>query len=231
MWNNVLASPMFGLAITMLIYFGNKRLYDQRPWVIFNPLMAGPLVLFALLHLSGVDLKSYQVGGDILEFFVGPATVALAIPLYKQLPLLRKNLMSISAGIVAGALTGIVSTIGLLKVFGGSHVAMLSLAGKSVTMPIAIGITEKLGGNINIIVFGVMVAGTFGGLVGPEWLKLLRVRNQQAIGLAIGTAAHAGGTARAVQLGEVEGSFSGVAIGFCGLVTAILAPWLVPLLL
>lgn len=166
-----------------------------------------------------------------MKFLVGPATVALAIPLYKQLPMIRTNLSAIGAGIVCGAVTGIVSTIGLLKVFGGTRITMLSLAGKSVTMPIALGITEKLGGNIHFIVFGVMVAGTIGGLVGPEWLKLLGVRSQEAMGLAIGTAAHAGGTARAVQLGEVEGSFSGVAIGFCGLLTAILAPWLVPWLL
>jgi len=224
-------SPLLGVTLTVVTYLAAKGLYTKKHTIFLNPLILAPVIILALLDVTGIPYAAYVKGGDMVRFMVGPATVALAVPLYKQIPVLRKNLRSILSGVVAGAFTGVISTVLLIKALGGSSLVAVSLAAKSTTMPIALGITEKLNGIPGLIVFAVVVTGTFGGMVGPEWLKLLRVKSRVAAGVAIGTASHAGGTARAVQLGETEGSMSGTAIVLTGLVTALIAPWLVGLLL
>ncbi|MHB8171323.1 MAG: LrgB family protein [Thermincolia bacterium] len=225
--SGLINSPLLGVTLTVVTYLLAKELYARKHSVFFNPLTLAPVIILTLLYMAGIPYADYATGGDMVRFLIAPATVALAVPLYKQIPVLRQNLRAVLSGVVVGAFTGVISTVLLVKVLGGSNLVLISLAAKSATMPIALGITEKLNGVAGLIVFAVAVTGIFGGLIGPEWLKLLRVKSRVAIGLAIGTASHAGGTARAVQLGETEGSMSGTAIVLTGLVTALIAPWLV----
>lgn len=194
---------------------------------MFNPLILATVLVAIVFWLAGVDYETYNNGGRIITFFLGPATVALGVPLYRQLPVIKANIKPILLGVLTGSVTAVVTTLLIAKALGAGKYTLYSIAAKSATMPIALGITEKLGGNDKLIVFAVAVTGIFGGMVGPEVLKLFRVKNRIAVGIGIGTASHAGGTSRAIQVGEVEGSMSGAAIVLTGLVTALIAPVLV----
>lgn len=231
MLKTFLSDPAFQVSLTLVIYLLSYKLYQRFHIFIFNPLILASVVIIYLLTVTHTDYAVYSKGGDMFTFLLGPATVALAVPLYKQLPLIKANYKSIFSGVIAGSFTAILSSVLIAEALGASRETVLSLAAKSTTMPIALGITKILGGNDNFIVLAVAVTGIFGGAVGPEILKLAGVRSKIATGIGIGTASHAGGTSRALQLGETEGSMSGTAIVLTGLVTALLAPVLVKLIL
>ncbi len=222
-----LEQPVLQVTLTLLCYVLAGRLYQKVHFFLFNPLILATAMLIGVLWLAGIDYDTYYSGGEIITFFLGPATVALGVPLYKQLPLIKANMTSILVGVLTGSVTAVASTLLIARFLGAAEYTLYSIAAKSATMPIALGITEKLGGNDKLIVFAVAVTGIFGGMVGPEVLRLFRVRSPIAAGIGIGTASHAGGTSRAIQVGEVEGSMSGAAIVLTGLVTALLAPLLV----
>ncbi|MHB1421212.1 MAG: LrgB family protein [Bacillota bacterium] len=227
----VINTPVFGVAITIISYTLARELYRRIPFFLFNPLLMAPLAIILLLWSSHTPLEAYNQGGKIISYFLGPATVALGVPLYRQLPLIRRHWRPILAGIVSGSVAGVISSVLIARLLGASTVTLLSVAAKSTTAPIAVGITEKLGGAPAITAFAVAVTGILGGTLGPEVLRLARVKHRVARGIAIGTASHAGGTSRAMQLGEVEGSMSGAAIVLTGTVTAlvvtILIHWLI----
>jgi predicted murein hydrolase (TIGR00659 family) len=227
MLTELLKQPVLQVTITLVLYALANRLYQRIHFFLFNPLILAAALVVGIFWLAGIDYATYNKGAQIITFFLGPATVALGVPLYKQLPVIRKNYKAIVLGVFIGSVTAVVSTVLIAKAMGASKYTLYSLAAKSTTMPIALGITEKLGGNDKLIVFAVAVTGIFGGMVGPEILKFFRVKSRIATGLGIGTAAHAGGTSRAVRLGEIEGSMSSAAIVLTGLVTALLAPLLV----
>ncbi len=203
----------------------------RKPWSIFNPLLLAPVVIVAVLLAGGIPYNSYLPGAKLITFFMGPATVALAVPMYKQMPAVKKHLRAILVSIGAGSVAGVVSAVGIARLMGASSRVAFSLAAKSTTAPIAAGITQNLGGNTALVVFAVAVTGILGGVAGPEFLRFIGVRDRVATGIGIGAAAHVGGTSRAVQLGETEGSMSGAAIALMGIATAIVAPWLLKWLL
>ncbi len=159
-----------------------------------------------------------------MHFLLGPATVALAIPLYRQFDKVRRSALAIIASIVTGSVTAIASALGVGYVLGASRDALLSLAPKSVTAPVAMGISEQLGGLASLTAVLVIVTGILGAMIGPVILNLIGVKDWPARGLAIGTASHGIGTARALQVNEVAGAFSGLAMGLNALATAILLP-------
>jgi predicted murein hydrolase (TIGR00659 family) len=223
----LLKQPVLQVTITLLLYALVNRLYRRIHFFLFNPLILATVLVVIVFWLAGIDYDTYNNGGRIITFFLGPATVALGVPLYKQLPVIKTNIRPILLGVLTGSVTALVTTLVIAKALGAGKYTLYSIAAKSATMPIALGITEKLGGNDKLIVFAVAVTGIFGGMVGPEVLKLFRVKNRIAVGIGIGTASHAGGTSRAIQVGEVEGSMSGAAIVLTGLVTALIAPVLV----
>jgi len=223
----LLKQPLLQVTITLVLYALANRLYQRVPFFLFNPLILATVLVAGVFWTVGIDYETYNNGGRIITFFLGPATVALGVPLYKQLPVIKANLTSILVGIFTGSVTAIISTLLIARALGAGKYTLYSIAAKSATMPIALGITEKLGGNDKLIVFAVAVTGIFGGMVGPEVLKLFRVKSRIATGIGIGAASHAGGTSRAIQIGEVEGSMSGAAIVLTGLVTALIAPLLV----
>ncbi|WP_418789959.1 LrgB family protein [Phosphitispora sp. TUW77] len=231
MLNSLLREPLFQVTLTLVVYLITNRLYRKFHFFLFNPLILATVIVIYIIKYANIDYDIYIKGGDMITFLLGPATVALGVPLYKQLPNIKSNLKSISIGVITGSISAIVSTMFIAKALGASKETLLSIAAKSTTMPIALGITDILGGNDKIIVMAVAVTGIFGGVVGAEIMKIAGIKSKVAIGIGIGTASHAGGTSRAIQIGETEGSMSGAAIVLTGLVTALVVPYIIPWLI
>ena len=191
---------------------------------IFNPLLIAVLLIIIFLTVFHIDVDTYNKSGEFINMFLGPSTVVLAVPLYKQLDLLKKNAAAILTGISVGSIIGICMIIGISYYLGLDSDIIKSLIPKSVTTPIGIAISSQLGGIVPITVLAVILTGIIGSIIGPAVCKIFRVNNKVAIGVAIGTASHAVGTSKALELGEVEGAMSSLSIGIAGIVTVILAP-------
>ena len=223
---NLFSSPLFGITLTIVTFqiglFVSRKLRSPMA----NPNMIAMALCIILLLVTGIPLESYQRGGDIISMFLSPATAVLAISIYSQLETLKKNLLPIAAGCLAGSVTSIVSVIGLSRLFGLDEELTVSLIPKSVTTPIAIAISEQKNGIVSLTVAAVILTGIFGAILAPALIRLFRVRDPVARGVAIGTCSHALGTSRAIELGEVEGAMSGIAIGVSGIIPVILALFL-----
>lgn len=191
---------------------------------IFNPLLVAVLLIIIFLTVFHIDVDTYNKSGEFINMFLGPSTVVLAVPLYKQMDLLKKNAAAILTGISVGSIIGICMIIGISYYLGLDSDIIKSLIPKSVTTPIGIAISSQLGGIVPITVLAVIVTGIIGSIIGPAVCRIFRINNKVAIGVAIGTASHAVGTSKALELGEVEGAMSSLSIGIAGIVTVILAP-------
>ena len=176
-----------------------------------------------ILMVLGVDYESYEEGGKYISYLLTPATVCLAVPLYQQLHLLKKNIKAIAAGIVSGVLASLVSVLLLAKLFGLSHEEYVTLLPKSITTAIGMGVSEELGGIVTITVAVIIITGVLGNVIADAVYKIAKIEEPVAKGLALGTSAHAIGTAKAMELGEVEGAMSSLAIAVAGLLTVIAA--------
>jgi predicted murein hydrolase (TIGR00659 family) len=230
-WVYLAASPLLGLTATLVSYQIAWRIYQHcgcHP--LANPVLISIAVLLVLLKASGTDYPTYFEGAKFVHFLLGPATVALAIPLYAQFHRVRAMLLPLALALLAGSLTAIVSAMAIAKALGASTATVLSLAPKSVTTPIAMGITEQLGGIPSLTAVLVIVTGILGAVGGRYLFRLIRVDDEAAQGFAIGLAAHGIGTARAIQMSEQTGAFSALAMSLNGLLTAVLVPTLVSLL-
>jgi predicted murein hydrolase (TIGR00659 family) len=226
-WVYLAASPLLHLTLTLLAYQAGSWVYRRgglNP--LLNPVLLAVLILVVLLTATGTDYRTYFQGAQFVHFLLGPATVALAIPLYRQIQHVRRSALAIFTSIVTGSLTASLSAVVILRLFGGRWDTALSIAPKSVTAPVAMGISEQLGGLPSLTAVLVILTGILGAMLGPPLLDLLRVRDWSARGLAIGTASHGIGTARALQVNEVAGAFSGLAMGLNALATAIILPLL-----
>jgi predicted murein hydrolase (TIGR00659 family) len=226
-WVYLAASPLLALTLTLLAYLGGLWLYrrsGQNPLV--NPVLIAVVALVGLLFATGTSYRTYFDGAQFVHFLLGPATVALAIPLYRQVQQVRKSLVAIVVAVVGGALTAAGSAVAIAWLLGASKETILSMAPKSVTAPVAMGIAEQIGGLPTLTAVVVILTGITGAMTATTVLRLLRIDDQRAGGLAIGVASHGIGTARAFQVGEVAGAFSGLAMGLNALATAILIPLL-----
>lgn len=224
-------SPVFGIGISLLTFYAGGLLYKKTGSPLMNPLVLSMLMIIALLLSFHISFEDYNRGGQFISFFLGPATVILAVPLYKKISLLKENVVPILAGISIGSAAGIASIIVMCKMFGLDELISISMIPKSVTTPIGIEISNQLGGLPSITVAAIVFTGIAGVLLGPMVCKLFKIDDKVAIGVAIGTSSHALGTTKAVELGETEGAMSGLAIGIAGLVTVFLAPVLAKLLI
>jgi predicted murein hydrolase (TIGR00659 family) len=222
---------VFAIAVTVAAYEAARRLYARWPHPLLNPLLVAITALIVLLRALGVSYTTYDRGGRWISFWLGPAVVALGVPLYLQVEEIVRRGRAMLVSILAGGVVGIVSGTATALLLGGSRTIVLSVAPRSVTTPIAMGVAQKLGGLPPLTAVLVISTGVLGAVAGPAILRLARIRSRTAWGLAMGSAAHGIGTARAVEEGEVEGATSGLAIGLMGLATAVLAPIVVPLLL
>jgi len=225
-----IASPLFAVTATLASYYGAKLLYGRLKLFLLNPVLVSVAVLIALLKAVGLDYASYMKGGQIISFFLGPAVVALGLPLYRQLEQLKRRKVSLLVSIFGGSLVGILAAALPAQLLGCPSALVASLAPKSVTTPIAMGIAELLGGIPPLTAAVVIATGILGAVAGPPFLRALGVRSPIAFGLAMGAAAHGIGTARCLEEGEAQGAAGGLAIGLNGIATALLAPWVVRLL-
>jgi predicted murein hydrolase (TIGR00659 family) len=224
-WVYLAASPLLALTLTLLAYLGGSWIYRRANLnPLLNPVLLAVLAIVGVLLVTGTSYQTYFEGAQFVHFLLGPATVALAIPLYRQLEHIRKSGAAILASIVVGSLTAALSAIAIVWGLGGDPVTVISIAPKSVTAPVAMGISEQLGGLPSLTAVLVVLTGILGAALGPPLLSLLRIRDWRARGLAIGTASHGIGTARALQVSEVAGAFSGLAMGLNAIATAILLP-------
>lgn len=224
--NELLASPLFGIMLTLLVYRLAELLYRRTRFILFNPVAVAIISIILLLKLCNIPYQDYNNGGRMILFLLGPSVVALAVPLYQRRQEIMKRKLPILIGILAGALSSIVSAAGITWLLGGSREVVLSLVPKSVTTPIAIGITEKIGGIVPLTAALVVLTGCLGAICGPEFCRLIGIRSKAAMGLAVGTASHGIGTARLLGEDRFSGAIAGLAIGLNGLATALLVPLL-----
>jgi len=220
----VLNSPVFVIVFTVLVYLCCELLYKKTKVALLNPVMISIVVLIVGLKLIGVDFDTYSKGTYPLRLLLDASVVALAFPLYQQWETIRKDYKKILFCMFIGSSIGIVSVVLLAWGFGASEKVMLSLIPKSITTPIAVKVSESLGGIPPLSAAIVIMVGIFGSVVGVQFLKLMKINKPESVGLAMGTAAHGLGTARVAPLGENYAAMAGLAIAFNGLLTAILSP-------
>jgi predicted murein hydrolase (TIGR00659 family) len=227
-WVYLSATPLLGLTLTLLVYQAAYWIYRRAGFhPLLNPVALSVAFMVALLTATGTPYQTYFDGAQFVHFLLGPATVALAVPLYAQLARLKAMFVPLAVALLAGSLTAIVSAVGIAWALGASRETMLSLAPKSVTTPIAMGIAEKLGGLPSLTAVLVVSTGVIGAVSAKYVLDALRVTDHAVRGFSVGVAAHGIGTARAFQVSEEAGAFAGLAMGLNGLVTAALFPLLV----
>ncbi|MCI7790531.1 MAG: LrgB family protein [Lachnospiraceae bacterium] len=214
-------SVFFGMAVSLFAYEIGLWLKKKTKLAICNPLLISILVVIAILLLFDVDYDSYYTGAKYLSYLLTPATVCLAVPLYEQLTLLKNNWKAITAGIVSGVLTSALCVLGLSLLFGLSHEEYVTLLPKSITTAIGMGISEELGGIVTITVAVIVITGVFGNMIAEGVCKLFRIEEPIAKGVGIGSASHAMGTSKAIEMGEVEGAMSSLSIAVAGLLTVI----------
>lgn len=224
-------STYFGAFISIFFYWVGCYLQKKLKKPFLNPLLIAIFLTIALLRLLRVDYETYQISAKYITYFLTPATVCLAVPLYKQLTLLKENLSAILASIFAGCVSHLIVVAGLAFLFHWNQDFLFSFLPKSVTTPIALGICRETGGMEELTVIGVTVAGLTGSILGPALLKLFRIKSPIAQGLALGTASHAIGTSKAVELGDIQAAVSSVAIVITGILTVILIPVYIRLIL
>ena len=230
-WVYLAASPLLWLTLTLLCYLAALRLYrlaGER--AILNPVALSIAFLIGLLKLTGTDYQTYFNGAQFVHVLLGPATVALAIPLYRQRARLRALAVPILIAVPVGVATAALAAVGLAALLGADPVTLISLAPKSVTAPVAMGISEKLGGLPSLTAVLVISTGIVGAMLGPGLLRHLGPRDEAIRGFAIGLCAHGIGTARCFQEGPVMGAFAGLAMALSAFATALLLPPLLRLI-
>ena len=217
----------FGAAITLLAYEIGLILRKKFKCAILNPLLFAIICIIGTLLILDIDYETYNKSAQYISYFLTPATVSLAVVLYRKLTLLKNNLKAVIAGIVSGVLASFGSIYLMSMLFGLSYKEYVTLVPKSITMAIGVGLSEELGGIVTITVASIVITGIFGNVIAEIVYKLARINEPIAKGLALGTAAHAIGTTKAVELGETEGAMSSLALVVAGILTVIFASFFV----
>ncbi len=228
LWIYISSLPLFWLTVTLSVFQGCEYLFKwAKGALLLNPVITSVAILIGLLYLTGTDYQTYMSGAQFINTLLGPAIVALAIPLYRQVETTRRSLGAILASLTTGSVFAFASAVTIAWLLGGPPEILLSLAPKSVTVPIAMGISERIGGQPALTAVLVLLTGIVGNVFGGRVLDLFRVTDRTARGLAYGVAAHGNGTARALHEDPQSGAFSGLAMVLNGLITAILLPFTV----
>jgi predicted murein hydrolase (TIGR00659 family) len=230
-WTAVATSPVLGVALTLAGYQVGRWLWRRtgnHPYV--NPVLIAIVVVALVLWVGGIEYDTYMKGGAVIALLLGPATVALAWPLHQEMVLVRRAVVPILLGITVGSGAAIVVAILTTRLFGGSEELALSMAPKSTTTPVALALSESIGGIPALTAVLTILAGIVGAVIGPRVLTVLRVRDRTVRGLAVGVSSHGIGTSQMLQESRTEGAFSGLAMALTALTTSIWLPVLVPLL-
>ena len=212
-------SVFFGVAVSIAAYEAGSLLKKKYHSALFNPLLLRVAATIVLLVLFRIDYDTYYEGAKYLSYLLTPATVCLAIPMYEQLELLKKNLKAVMVGIISGVLMSLGCILVMAIVFGLNHETYVTLLPKSITTAIGMGVSEELGGYVTITVATIVITGVLGNIIGEGLCKLFHIEEPIAKGVALGTASHAIGTARAMEMGEIEGAMASLSIAVAGLLT------------
>lgn len=229
-WVYLSTSPLLGLTLTMVAYQAAYWIYRRADFnPLLNPVLLAIAMLVTALTLTGTPYATYFDGAQFVHFLLGPATVALAVPLYLQFDRLKRLALPLAGALLAGSLVAMLSAVGIAWALGAADTTLLSLAPKSVTAPIAMGIAEKMGGIPSLTAVLVIMTGVSGAMMAKYVLDALRITDHGVRGFAVGVAAHGIGTARAFQVSEQAGAFAGLGMGLNGMATALLMPLLLAL--
>lgn len=220
----ITSNIFFSIVLSLIAFEIGLFIYKKTNIPLFNPLLIAIVIVIAVLTAFHVNFDTYNQGAQFINMFLGPATVVLAVPLYKQIELLKKNAIAIFIGIFFGTLIGIFSIILLSHSLGLNISMIVSLMPKSVTTPIGIAISKELNGIVPVTVLAIILSGIIGAIIGPTICRICRITNRIAIGISLGTASHAVGTTKALELGETEGAMSSLSIGIAGMMTVFVAP-------
>lgn len=222
--------PLFGVGITLAVYQLALAAYEKTRWFFLQPVLVSMTVLIGVLLLCGLSYQEYRTSTFLLSVLLGPATVALAVPLYLNLRRIRALFWPVLVTLLLGGLVATVLGVGLAWLFGADHMMLMTLAPKSVTSPIAMLVAEQIGGVAALAAVFVLITGVLGAICGPELLRRIGVHHPAAQGMALGLTAHAVGTARALQEGEECGAFAALAMSLMGMLTAVVLPLAVALI-
>ena len=214
-------SVFFGVLVSIVTYECGVLLKQKWKLAIFNPLLLSVLAVMGLLTAFKIDYKIYYEGAKYLSYLLTPATVCLAVPLYEKIELLKQHAGAIMGGILSGVLTSLVSILACAFLFGFTHEQYVTLLPKSITTAIGMGISEELGGMVTITVAVIIITGVLGNMSAELVLRLFRIEDPVAKGIAVGSASHAIGTVKAMEIGEVEGAMSSLSIAVAGLLTVV----------
>ena len=220
----LLNSGYFGFVITLGAYLLGLQVKRKTKLAIMNPLLVAVTLIILFLVVFRIDYEVYQKGSQYVSYLLTPATVCLAIPLYRQLRLLKDHLAAVAGGIASGVLTSILSIYAMSRLFGLSHEYYVTLLPKSITTAIGMGVSQEAGGIVVLTVVSIILTGILGNVIGEAVFRLFSIADPIAKGLALGTSAHAIGTAKALELGEIEGAMSSLAIAVAGLLTVAAVP-------
>ncbi|HEX6248873.1 MAG TPA: LrgB family protein [Nocardioidaceae bacterium] len=230
-WTWLVGSPLFGITLTLVAYRVARLVWERagrRAWL--NPVLVAIALVGGILVLLGVDYDDYMSGGRYIAFLLGPATVALALPLHYEAPLVRRAALPVLLGVTVGAVVSIVVAYATTTWLGGDEELALSMAPKAATTPVSIALAESVGGVPALAAVFTILAGVLGAVAGPAVLSLLRFRDLRVRGLALGASSHGIGTSRALEEHPTEGAFSGLGMGLNALATALLLPLVLALL-
>ena len=217
-------SLFFGPALSLLAYEAGLIVKRKFKLAILNPLLIATTIIIGVLAVAGIEYEKYNESAKYISYFLTPATVALAVPLYEQLSLLKKHFAAVMSGIIAGVMASMISILLLSKLFGLTHEQYVTLLPKSITTAIGMGVSEEMGGIVTITVAVIIITGIVGGITAEFVYMIFRITEPVAKGLALGTSAHAMGTSKAMEMGDVEGAMSSLAIAVAGLMTVVAAP-------
>ncbi|MBU1331110.1 MAG: LrgB family protein [Gammaproteobacteria bacterium] len=229
-WQAVTHHPLFGAGVTLGAYQVAIAAYERTRWVFLQPVLVSMLIVIGVLLVCGLSFAEYRVSAEALTLFLGPTTVALAVPLFLNLRRIRQLFWPTLLTLFVGGGVATVLGVAFAWLLGAEHLMLMSMAPKSVTSPIAMLVAEQIGGIAALAAVFVMITGVVGAIVGPSLLRLFGVRHPAAMGMALGITAHAVGTARAMQEGEECGAFAALAMSLMGMITAVLLPLAILLL-
>lgn len=219
-----LSNMYFLLALTFIVYAASQIIQSRTGWTILNPILVSAIFIIIFLKFIGIGIETYNEGGKYIEFWLKPAVVALGVPLYKELSAIKKQFIPLIVSELAGCIVGIISVVLVAQLLGASKEVVLSLAAKSVTTPIAMEVTKAVGGIPSLTAAVVICVGIFGGMTGFKVMRLTHIGSPIAQGISLGTAAHAMGTSRAMDVSDKYGAFASLGLTINGIFTALLTP-------
>mgnify|MGYP001774361714 FL=1 len=219
------------LALTFGVFYAAKSIQRRLGWILFNPILVAIAIIIVFLLVADIPFETYHEGAKMIEFWLKPAVVALGVPLYLQLSSIKRQFLPILASQMMGCIAGIVSVVVIAKLFGASDAVIMSLASKSVTTPIAMEVTQVLGGIPSLTAAIVVITGLIGAVIGFKTLSVGHVRNPMALGLSMGAASHAVGTSAAMDRDQFVGAYASLGLTINGILTALFTPAIIDLII